>query len=56
MGEVEIVSDLVHLTRYIVTPLIGIDRVPAIDVGVGNAAHCPAGKAVHHVVGKCTGV
>jgi hypothetical protein len=32
MGKVEVVSDLMHLTRYIVTPLIGINRVPVNNI------------------------
>ena len=45
-------THLVHLCGEVVTPLIAVDRIPRVYVGIRDPTHHPAGQTVHEVIGE----
>ncbi len=54
MSKVEVVSDLVHLSGNISTPIIAVNGIPAVDICIGNPAHCIRRETIHDMIGKIT--
>jgi hypothetical protein len=42
--------NLVHLSAHIITPLIAVDGVPAINIGVSDSTHRACWQAIHNMV------
>lgn len=51
MSQIDVVTEFVELSTWIITPNIVVDRQPMVDVGVGDpSTTCTWGEAFHDVV------